>query len=186
VRLGICVDRDDPRAHGITEKVMRSVDPKSGRNQRDQNIRLRKRGKLISEIERIHEIPEIGVLPNFGAWPIPETGLGTVRIAESDLITFGLKLVRGFTYVLSRSFISDDYKIEIIFAEHKKADFFVDMVKKFGTTHYRGPGLEVTRAEAADDPHTAGFFIKIWGRLEIYGFILQKGHDVFDTLNTAE
>jgi hypothetical protein len=129
----------------------------------------------LKDIQRTTQIPEVGVLPNFGTnGPISPAGVGLIRVWEKDLNALGEKLIRGFTYVLTRSFIEGHYVIGIVPAERDKAQFFVDLVTKFGASHYRGPGLEVTRAQTADDPRTSGFFIRIWGKLDIYGFVQRK------------
>jgi hypothetical protein len=175
----MCVERGDLKAAGITEKTFRSTDPAVGRDLKDQRRRFEKRQKLKREIKRIRTIPEDGILPNFGARsPAPDYGFGMVLISESHLEAFGIKLIRGFTYVLSGSLISDEYNIGIVFAERDKAQFYIDLITKFGATYYRGPGLEVTRARTVDDPNTAGFFIRIWGKLEIFGSVQRKDLDV--------
>jgi hypothetical protein len=174
-RLGLCLDRSHPGAQGITERVLRSLDPKCARDERDRHKRQRKRQKFLKEIQRTSQVPKIGVLPNFGInRPIPPTGVGVVRVWEKDLYALGEKLIRGFTYVLTGSFIEYNYEIGIVPAERDKAQFYIDLVTKFGATHYRGPGLEITRAQTVDDPMTSGFFIRIWGKLDIYGFVQRK------------
>jgi hypothetical protein len=130
----------------------------------------------LKEIQRTSQVPQTGILPNFGTnRAIPAEGVGLVRVWEKDLYALGEKLIRGFTYVLTASFIEDHhYEIGIVPAERDKAQFFIDLVTKFGATHYRGPGLEITRAETVDDPRTSGFFIRIWGKLDIYGFVQRR------------
>jgi|SRR5579862_1787812 len=183
--LGLCTSPADRHAAGITNKVLRSIDPSAARNRRDRAARLKKRARLLREIRRTSVPPQIGVLPNFG----PQPGLAyphyaLVTIPARNLIKLGDKLVRGITYLEFGAEISGRYMIETHVTHDENAAEIDALVRSKGTQHYGGPGVTVVRAAAVDDPVVALFHIDIWGRLRLRASVLPR--DGSETAGPAE
>jgi hypothetical protein len=81
------------------------------------------------------------------------------------------KLVRGITYVTTKRYIEPTHQIEVLFLHPEAAKPFVDLLKRFGTQHDRGPGICITRAIPEDEPNSGVFEIEIWGRLRMYATV---------------
>ncbi|MBH8560735.1 hypothetical protein I8748_00670 [Nostoc sp. CENA67] len=65
LRLGLCIDPEYAKSSGITEKVLRSIDPEYATDSKEKRIRQRKREKLIKEIVKFKTLPNKGIYPNF-------------------------------------------------------------------------------------------------------------------------
>jgi hypothetical protein len=169
VRLGLCIDPDDIRASGVAAKALRSLDPGSGRSDRDRRARLGKRRDVLSGMESMPAPPRNGVFPGFG--PIPTRhydDYAVIKVHRSALEMLGEKIARGLTYWLDRRTVPAGTEIHVYFLEERVGKEILAVLKRFSETHHRGPGISVTRAVAEDDNRAAVFAIEIWGRLRLY------------------
>ena len=175
LRLGICLNTHDKKAQGIPEKSLRSITPECAQNERERDIRQRKREKIKGEIAQCDAIPEKGILPGFGKRPgVATAPYASIPISPNELKAFGKKLVRGATYALDEAFIENDYDITVEFPEQANVKFFSNLAKRCGTLYCVGPGLEIQRAKAEENPKNAMFVIEIWGQLRIYATVIKK------------
>lgn len=170
LRLGLCVNRKSARASGISEKVLRALDPDAADGKRDKYYRQKTREKILKEMISLPEIP-IGILPNFGPKNnFSKTHCG-IKIPERELKDLGEKIIRGHQYVIEKKYVENDYLIEIIFVHDKDVQKVINLINHHGKKYYRGPGLTIVHAPASDDNMVALYIIEIWGQLKIYGAI---------------
>ncbi len=173
LRLGMCTDHNQPPALGINERALRSIRPEFAKNEREREIRQRKRDKIKSEIIWTDSLPGIGLLPTLT--PIPGSPghlRGTIGIPDKGLKRLGHKLVRGMTFVLESAYIDKRYRISVIIARPQDVLSYEQLVCAHGETISRGPGLIIRRAKANDDPLASLFMIDIWGTYRIYAAVV--------------
>lgn len=155
---------------GVTDKIQRSVNPKYARSKRDREKRLKARKNLLKSLISPTELQLKACLPGFGLHQdFPLEAQPGLFVSASDLTAFGVKLVKGITYVLYKKYIESDYKIEIVVAHKEKAIRLIEIVEKYGAQNYCGPGIRIGVANLPDDSKTGVYDIEIWGKLRIYG-----------------
>lgn len=168
-QIGLCLDPDDSAGKGIAEKALRSIDPKSAKNEKDQRARAARKTKLYQTMMVYKDVPKTGVLPNFGSSTQLKNGYLTVKVSSTDLKDYGEKIARGLKYVLQdKQYISPEYKIETFFCKDEDVKDVLDKFGKSGTTIRRGPGFKVTRVIPVDNPDVSISIVEIWGRLKLF------------------
>jgi len=170
LRLGLCVDPASAKASGISEKVLRALDPNAAHDERDKYFREKTRKKILKEMEKLPEIL-IGVLPGFGPKNNSSDGYLGIKIPERELKALGEKIIRGHQYVIKNGYVENDYNIEIFFVDDKDVQKVINLISQYGKEYYRGPGLTIIHARASEDNMVALYMIDIWGQLRIYGAI---------------
>lgn len=175
IKLGLCLDPLDMSSHGIPDKVLRSLNPEVGRNERDKEFRQKKRKKTQNETSVYEELPSRSIFPNFG--PLPNViyqGYPTIDINPADLEKFARKVVRGIAYIADKSFIEDTYEIEIFFLDNDKAEGMKKLVNTNGELFDRKPGLLAKRRIIENDPVGGIYYIEIWERFIFYAVVAPK------------
>lgn len=175
IRLGLCINPKESKSSGIADKVLRSINPKFGKDERDKRIRKGKRDKIIRESLTVGNSFMNGILPNFG--PHDNATLSEsmgIPISPEKLTKLGYKLVRGITYIVDKKFIEKDYEIEVHFLHDSSAKQFIEKINKYGQVYHRGPGVTVGRAIPDDDKNSPAFYIEIWGKLKMYATLKSK------------
>jgi hypothetical protein len=181
VRLGLCIDRKIAVASGISEKAVRALDPKSAKNEKDRRNRIAQRTAILDEMKRAGELSDEGYFPNFGPPPgVSGKGLPRVLISQDTLLKLGQKLIRGITYIDTQEVIPEAYEIQVSFPHENDVDDVTQMIKRFGKTEHRGPGVLIERARLSEDRLHALFKITLWGRVRIYGSVIAEATSKFD------
>jgi len=112
-----------------------------------------------------------GLGPHVG---FPEHEQFEIRIPGKLLKDVSGKIVRGCEYVLGNGrIIEEPLTLAIYFAEERNVDQVVRLFNGFGPIHL-GPGFQVRRAEAHDDPNAILYRIDVWGTWTIYASILAE------------
>ena len=178
VRLGLCINPDDPKNSGIVDKALRALDPASAHNDRDARARAADRQKILKQVLESQAIPRQAVYPGFGPHPdMPESEHVGVPISATGLRRLTEKIVRGITYVHDRKFIEQPYRVELFVLPEEVTGPIEEMLARFGQKHERGPGITVARALVPEDRMTAVYGIEIWGRLKTYALLSREGED---------
>src|SRR5215470_6563811 len=63
IRLGMSIGREEAKASGIAERVIRSTDPRAGRNEKDRLARARRNVELSRHMIDVDAENQKGVLP---------------------------------------------------------------------------------------------------------------------------
>lgn len=172
-RLGMCVDPEDWRSVGITQKVMRSTNPLYAKNDRDRQARAAKRQLILKQVVVHDQPPTVSVLPNFGVQPhLTYDGYPVIPLPADNLIRLGQKIVRGLTYLERQFFIDDKYQVNVYFLENANGAEIVRLLEQRGTTHSKGPGIAVKHAYTDEGALASLWYIEIWGRLKMYGAVV--------------
>ena len=172
LKLGLCVKPFSHESFGVADKTLRALNPKNGKNDRDSNIRLKKREQILREAIEPTTVPLSSILPNFGFndGTAPNEQLA-VLVPDKGLKSIGEKLIRGITWVVDNEYINENYEIEIYIYHELDADFLEEKLNKFGKTYALGPGIQIIRVVTRQDPICGIYSMEIWGQLKIYGIV---------------
>ena len=175
IRLGLCLEPHDEACRGIAEKALRSIDPNAAKNNKDRIARLAKRRQILSQTMEGSTIPNESIYPNFESrYPIPESERMAVTISKESTDKLAEKIARGLLYLDNGVFVDDTYEISIFVLTDEGAAPFIEIIRKFGKEHSRGPGIHVLVAIVPDDNTSSVFAITIWGRFKTYVVVQRK------------
>jgi hypothetical protein len=178
IKLGLCLDPKEYKSSGIVQKVLRSLNPRYGKNERDKQIRQAKRSKILKKALFGNNIPKEGRYPGF------EKQLGNSKTKEMAVLInpdyirkLAEKIVRGITYIDRNEFIEDPYIIDFAALREEGNDDIHELLNKHGTITERQPGIYIKKAVAEDDKMSSIFYIEIWGRFKMYAYVTNKNYD---------
>jgi len=168
IRLGMCLEPKELMSLGIPDKVLRSITPENGKNERDQRVRKGKREKILKEITVFKELPQ-NIFPNFGPLPgVQYQGYPSLRLSREEVIRFSEKITRGIAYIADSSFIDEGYKIEPYIVDDQSVTELMNLMDQSGMIFDRRPGFLVKRLLAENDKVGGIYFIEIWDRFKIH------------------
>jgi hypothetical protein len=177
VRLALCLDPRDPKSIGISQRALRSLNPKFGKNERDKRARERKRRQILKEAESLGpNMPLNQLLPGFG--PQPDFGPGphhATFIKQRDLDDVSHKIIRGLSFLREGTPLPLEYSLNTYFIQEQEANPVLRMFEVIGGKLTRGPGFQVKYAVLEEDPLAGIYVVDIWGRLRIYASVLPPG-----------
>jgi hypothetical protein len=174
--FGMCIDPADAKSAGISEKVIRSMDPRRAPNKREANARIARHRALRTRMKRLDPNSAKSTLPGFGPRSELPDQLG-FEINADDLARLGTKIIRGLTYVRLKLFIGPQYEFTVYPVEEQAARPVMEFLDRLGILLDQGPGLSVYWASASDDPISGVFKIEIWGRLRLYATVDKRDGD---------
>lgn len=170
IRIGLCLDPDDPHTAGIVEKVLRAASVRDGKDQKDASRREALRQKILNEAYEDERIPHQAIYPGFGPHAsdaarvaIPVSATAIRRLVE--------KIVRGITYIEDGKFVEKPFTVEHYALAEENAGPFRMLLDRFGTVYERGPGITIVRAVVPEDRMTAVYSIEIWRRFKSYALL---------------
>lgn len=175
IRLGLCINPQDPRSEGIAQKALRALKGEFGKNKKDKKIREAKRNKILRESLFGKEIPTQGIFPNFeGLASQKEDDRIGITIKESSFRKLTEKIIRGINYIDNQIFIERPYSIESFVLTDEGAEPIIATLNKFGKEYAKEPGIKVMRAVAPEDGLSSIYSIEIWGHLKTYGAVIAE------------
>jgi hypothetical protein len=164
-RLGLCLDPSSEAASGISAKALRSLGlDTQGLDEREKEHRENRRTKIKSEL-----LPHAAVAGSPGAIPglspqewVGEEGQFVIPIPWAALSIIAEKIARGCEYKLKDKYIEPPYAIRTYVTEP-------DVVSPLFLSHRRevnfGPGCQVLRVFATEEPNAVRYRILVWGTL---------------------
>lgn len=175
IRIGLCLDPNDPACSGVVTKALRSIDPSKARNNKDRKHRTNKRNQILSQMVPVHNVPTSAVYPGFGAdrWPDEHLTAG-ITINQESQIKITEKIVRGILYLEEGVFVSEAYQIHTFVLSEQGATPIMEGIKKYAVVHSREPGIVVKRATVPEDQTASVFEIEIWGQFRTYSVVERK------------
>jgi len=103
-----------------------------------------------------------GILPGFGPqrnFPLESQISISVNAGKPKAVCG--KIVRGLEYYLEGSYVEPPYVLDVFFIDEMAAD---RIAMAFGPPQiHLGPGFEVRRRAARDDPKHVLYRVKVWG-----------------------
>lgn len=178
VRLGLCIDPDDPKSAGIVERALRAVSPTEGKSDRDASAREALRQRILRQSFEGDDIPYQAVYPGFGPQPgLHDEERVAISISAVSVRRLVEKVVRGITYLESDQYVEEPYSVEHYVLTDEDASPIRELLHRFGTVYERGPGICVVRAVVPDDGIAALYSIEIWGRLKAYAVLSRSRNE---------
>jgi hypothetical protein len=169
ILLSACVDPKRAEASGIWAKTLRALDPSKGKNDKDSRARQRKKEKLLACILAGDEIPEEGIYPGLEErWGRARPDQRALVIPARCFERLAEKIVRGLAYLEEGVLIGPDYVVEHHPLTSKGVLPIEDVLAKYGVERHGGPGVQIVRAVAGEDPVASLSKITIWGEFVLY------------------
>lgn len=178
LRAGLCLNHDDPACRGIRERVMRSLDPNRAKNKKDRNARMAKRKEILSELLEGGAIPQEAAYPGLGErWNRIVDYQVAIPIPADHFQRMTEKIVRGLFFIEEGKLIEPPYVVEQ-FALHDDAALPVrDLLRKYGHTYARPPGLTIRRAVVAEDGVSSIVEILFWRQFSSFASVVISAGD---------
>jgi hypothetical protein len=176
IRLGLSLNpRPDTNSSTseISQRVLRSLNPKVAKNDRDKKIRLAKAKKMIEGIFRSDGSIK-GIFPNFGyhkGWK-PEEQYG-IYIPANEPEVVGAKIVRGIEYRLGGRIIDPTFELQVYFCHEDTIRDVVDLIRRNGQHYIIVTGFEFYRCAPFEQKYCL-YEIRIWDKFIIYASIMKK------------
>jgi hypothetical protein len=180
VRIGLCIDPDNPDNAGIVEKALRALTPAAARDERDARARAAHRQEILDQLFKGPDIPYQAVYPGFGPQPgihDQEAERVAVPISATALRQLTEKIIRGITYIEDSKFIEPPYRVDQYVLDDEGAGPINDILCRFGKVYERAPGITVRRAVVPEDQMTAVYAIEIWRRLTVYAILSREKNE---------
>jgi hypothetical protein len=169
LRVGLCIDPHAFESGGIVPKVLRSLDPRYAKNEKDRRAREAKRSEILRQLLKRSDIPQTAVFPNFEEkWGRPPERQEGVPIPARSMHQLFEKIVRGIFYLEDRKFIEPPYSVDLYPLRNEHSTVFTSLLDRFGQVYAREPGIVVRRAVAQEDGISSVFEIEIWRCFKMY------------------
>lgn len=173
LRIGLCIDPNAFESVGVVPKVLRSLNPKLAKNDKDRRAREAKRDQILKQVLKGTDIPISAVYPRFEEkWGRPPEQQVAVPIPKKSVDRLFEKVIRGLAYLEDERFIEPPNSIALYPLSVSDAPVFTSLLDKFGQVHARGPGIVVRRAVSPEDGLSAIYEITIWGMFQTYAVVL--------------
>jgi len=171
IRLALCVGPVKAEAAGLSRAAVESLGiGVSGLSPAEKRHRQALKSRILKDVHPYK--PGTECLPGLG----PHAGFREdqqfeIGIPEKLLTEVAGKIVRGCEYVLAhKRIVEAPYTVKIHFADAAKIQDVLKIFDHFGPIQL-GPGFEVRRAAAHEDPNLVMYKIDVWATLTIYGTI---------------
>jgi len=169
LKLGLCLDSKEVASAGISERALRSIDPKFAKDERDRRARASLRAKALSETIQV-DPASAGSLPGFGGH-----GAGAKRMAvvvpKNDLVKFGEKVVRGTVFLDTGRVVGSQYDLQIYFPNEGDMKGLADSFSQGSAKRSRGPGVLIESGVLAEDRVQGLYRVTIWGKFVLWGSV---------------
>jgi hypothetical protein len=179
IRIGLCLDPNDPKSFGIPQKAIRAISPQFAKNETDWLLRDAKRKQILSDASFGQDVPDHGIYPNFGnVFNVSKENQIAINISPESVRRLTEKIVRGITFLEDSCYIEQPYSVSFYALHDNDASPIVNLIKRFGQAYANEPGIVVTRAILPEDKVTSLYFIDIWGRFKMYAHVGQEGDEL--------
>ncbi len=167
VKVGACLDPNDPVTAGLVRRTLRAMDPREGTTPIDQRARARLLKKFMAETKLVS--PDDRILPPFNEkWGRPPEEQVGIKVPESALRRLGEKITRGIHYLNGGRFIEPSYEIGVFLDADPVPAELVDVVEKRGEVYANEPGIVVRRFASDDEHYWSVSSIELWSQWKIW------------------
>ena len=163
IRLILCVNPKSESTSGLASKALRSLGLDNDElPEGEKNHRERLRAKIRSELMPYAElVGNPGAIPGLGP-PENQSAQWAITIPWAGLSIVAEKIVRGCEYKLKNRIVEPPYGIRTFVSESAiVAEPYASFAKSFDF----GPGCNVRRLFATENPNVGLYWISIWGSL---------------------
>lgn len=175
VFFALCMDPTKPAARGLYATVRRTMGiGVEGLLAEEKAHRDALRRKILNGLKPMtpemlpHILPGLGPHPGFPQAPKMKT-----TVEAENVLAVIKKIARGSEFWLANGrIVEPPYEIEIFFPQ-ETPDLITAVLNQFplGQTHL-GPGLQIRRGHAQDDPRAVLYELIMWDTLTAYASIL--------------
>jgi len=174
LRFGLCLDPNDALASGVSESALRSIKPEFAKSERDRRARAAKRASILAETIPVGQGVE-GELPGFGLTKGALSGSG-ILVPAGTLKRFGVKLVRGTTFIDTGMLIEDPLEIGVHFVpDGSPAEpILQEVFASYSVRSDWGPGVILERGYLPEDSIQGLHRFLLWGRFRGYAWVRDR------------
>jgi len=179
ILLALCTNPNQAEAQGIhaklREKLGIGINPRllHGEAMKNWECKDNLRKKILQLVSPYN--PNLPHFPNLG--PDPAFLMRehmTVPVPDHELRMVSEKIIRGLEYIFDKRYIEPTHEVSVYFPEAtpdvvRDVDAILAVVP-----HNYGPGFVVKRRVSNSKFGGALYKIKVWGKLEIYGCIVER------------
>lgn len=172
IRLAICIDPRKAEIAGISAKALRSLGVRApGLTEAEMRHRQALKQKVLKDTAPYQAGTEC--FPGLGPHPgFPQDQFRQIKIPAELVREVSKKILRGCEYILGNGrVIEEPYVLEVYFVHDKDVGELRKLYDNLGSASL-GPGFEVRRGAARDDPNTVLYKAVIWGTINVYGSIM--------------
>lgn len=172
LHLGLCIDPTAAETSGIVPKVLRSLDPRFAKNEKDRRARQAKRDEIIRKSLTGHRIPRTGIYPGLEEkWGRSPEQQRAITIKAKSVHRLAEKIVRGIFYLEDDRFLEPPYTVSFYAIHDRDATPFVSLLQQYGSIYAHEPGIVVRRAVATEDKTSSVFSIDIWSTFKMFAIV---------------
>jgi hypothetical protein len=163
IRLILCVDPKSEAASGLAAKAFRSLGFDTDElSEQEKSHRERFRAKIRSELIPSDELSgKPGAIPGLGS-PEGQSGQWSIPIPWAAFSIIAEKIVRGCEYKLKDRFVEPPYGIRTFVSE---SGIVPEPYASYSKSYDFGPGCNVQRVFATEDPNVVLYWVTVWGTL---------------------
>lgn len=175
IKIGLCLDPDDPASASIVQKALRSVKPTAARNPRDAQHRLGRGQRILAQALQGGQIPDYGIFPGLGErWADIPGERTAILISKESFERITEKIVRGIYYIDDGIFVAPPYTIDFFALPEGGIASLNEALNRWGKVYAREPGIVVRRAVAHEDGVSSLFEITFWKQFKTYASVTKK------------
>jgi len=163
-KLALGTDPENDLTESVSEKALRSFDPRVAKKESDRVHREKARDKVARELRKVTELPNEVFLPNIGPVHDARDGYAITEVAAADIVALVGKFVRGITYLRLNRALPKEYTVRV-FNLPEISKLFPEWLAT-SKEIFELPGFRVERHPVPDDDFLALFRIFLWGRYE--------------------
>ena len=175
IRLGLCMDPNDPLVGHFAKKAARAVNPAAGSSLKDAKHRLGLRNLIVGNWMTVDEVPSSSVIPGFGRVSgTIDSESRAIGLEESLVDAFGEKLVRGSSYLFAHLYIENRHEITVSLMPSDNNPY-LEVLERFGRRIDLAADISIRRVgDLPEDPACGLFEFKFWNRFFIYGAVTPR------------
>lgn len=171
-KLALGTHPETDGTESVSEKALRSFDPRVANNDRDREHREKARDKVARELREVSELPDETLLPNLGPIHKSEDGYAITEVSKGDIVALVGKFVRGITFLRSDRALPKEYVVRVFrLSEIRK--LFPEWLAT-NKEIFEFAGFRVERHPVPDDEFIALFRIFLWHRFQFAAVVAKR------------
>ena len=166
--LAICIDPTTAGTVGITQRVLRGLDVRHAKSERDAMFRLRNLRQVVAGLLYGETLPDNGFYPGLGErWGRSKEQVIGVKIPAAYFKALSEKIARGIAYIEDGRYIEASHQITFYAWDESANASLLNNLFKDAVEYVSGPGISVRRIDTVDDASTA-FAINVWQTFKMF------------------
>lgn len=168
----LCFDQNNSATKTISDRVLRSINANTGRNEKDRDARLKKAKSIWAKTFSV-PISNKKPFPGFGYQKGYSEELHIGIDVPKGLGEIGKKFIKGIEYKLENHILDENFRVEARFCDEEAIKDIIGVIRK-GKRYIVAPTIEFYRYGTESSPKAILYEIRIWDKLIIYGYVIEK------------